>query len=253
MALQLDVSLTDEQKAAMASIPATSWFTPVSWRNAASPTHPNPKLAENHNMKQALTADWLANAVQGKCVLDLFSANGAFSVLAALAGAKRVVVVEYSEDRIQCAQFVAATIQTGCSVEFRQGDVYKICEYFDEPFDVVLCLGGLYHIADPAYVLRQIGSLTKERLILQTSQVLRQRGNRAKFVVRRTDRTAKGMTSIRGGYGTWYYSPACLRELLLHGGFEILDERRPPWHKRRRFPWYLACCRPLNSRTSRPG
>ena len=127
-------------------------------------------------------------------------------------------------------------------IEFIEGDVYDIDKYFDEPFDVVMCLGGLYHIADPAYVLRQIRSLTKERLILQTTQVLPLPLNRARFVVRREDQTDIGMTSIRRGYGTWYYSPSCLRELLWHGGFKILEERRPPLLKRRRFPWYLAHC-----------
>ena len=193
-------------------------------------------------MKQAMTADWISKAVKGKCVLDLFSANGAFSFLAAFAGAKSVVGVEYSEDRVNCAKFIATTIRTDCAIQFRCGDVYKICEYFHEPFDVVLCLGGLYHIADPAFILRQIGHLTKERLVLQTSQVLPHSTNRAYFFVRRIDEP-KGMTSVRRGNGTWHYSVSCLHELLLHGGFKIIEERRPPWLKRRRFPWYLAYCR----------
>jgi SAM-dependent methyltransferase len=243
MALYLETSLTDQQKAAMESIPATSWFTPVVWRNAASPLHPDRKLTENNEMKKAMTEDWISDAVKGKCVLDLFSANGAFSFLAALAGAKSVVAVEYSEDRVRCAKFIATTIQTDCSMEFKCGNVYNIYEYFHETFDVALCFGGLYHIADPAFILRQIGNLTKERLILQTSQVLPYGSNRARFAVRRIDQTKQGMTSIRGGYGTWHYSVPCLRELLLHGGFEVIEERRPPWHKRRQFPWYLAYCR----------
>jgi SAM-dependent methyltransferase len=245
MPLHLDVPLTGEQKTAMQAIPATSWFTSVVWRNAASPIHPDRRLAENNDMKQVMAGDWVTNAVKGKCVLDLFSANGAFSFLAALAGARKVVGVEYSEERVKCAEFIAATIQTDCAIEFKYGDVYKICEYFREPFDVVLCLGGLYHIADPAFILRQVGDLTKERLILQTSQVLPHSANRASFMVRRTDETKNGMTSIRAGYGTWHYSVPCLRELLLHGGFQIVEERRPSWHKRGRFPWYLAHCRPL--------
>jgi len=246
MALHFDTSLSDQQKAAMESIPATSWFTPVVWRNAASPLHPNRKLEENNQMKQAMTEDWISNAVKGKSVLDLFSANGAFSFFAAAAGAKSVVGLEYSEDRVSCAKFIATTIQTDCPIEFKCGDVYKICEYFHEPFDVVLCFGGLYHIADPAFILRQIGHLTKEHLVLQTSQVLPHGTNRARFAVRRIDQTKQGMTSIRGGYGTWHYSVPCLRELLLHGGFEVIEERRPPWHKRHRFPWYLAYCRRLS-------
>lgn len=245
MTLRLDIELTDSQKAAMAAIPPTSWFTPVVYRNARSPIHPNRRLVENNEMKQALVTDWITQSVKGKRVLDLFSANGAFSFIAALGGAREVVGVEYSEERIKCAEFVASTIPSDSKIVFRHGDVYKITEYFDEPFEVVLCFGGLYHIADPAFVLRQIGALTKERLILQTAQVLPIPGNWAKFIVRRQDRTQAGMTSIRGGYGTWHYSPGCLRELLLHGGFRIIEERQPSWLKRRRFPWYLACCEPL--------
>lgn len=245
MTLRLDVSLTDEQKTVMAGIPATTWFTPVAYRNATSPMHPDPRLAENNQLKQAMTGDWIAESVQGKRVLDLFSANGGFSVLAAEAGASEVVGIEFSEERVRCAEFLASTVPSGSRISFRVGDVYKIADYFDRPFDVVLCLGGLYHVADPAYVLRQIRAVTKERLILQTAQVLTYPGNRAKFAVRRQAGAHEGKTSIRGGHGTWHYSPTCLRELLKHGGFQIADERQPAVWKRRRFPWYLALCKPL--------
>lgn len=245
MTLRLDIELTDSQKTAMAEIPPAFWFTQVVYRNAASPIHPNRRLAENNEMKQSLLTDWITKSVKGKRVLDLFSANGAFAFLAALGGAREVVGVEYSEDRVKCAEFVASTLGEECKIEFKRGDVYNLAGTFDEPFDVVQCFGGLYHVADPALVLRQARSLTKERLILQTSQVLPLPGNWAKFRVRRQDRTKDGMTSVRGGYGTWHYSPGCLRELLLHGGFRVLEERRPPWSKRGRFPWYLACCEPL--------
>ena len=245
MTLRLDVELSDRQRAAMAEIPATAWFTQVVYRNAKSPLHPNPRLAENNEMKLAMVSDWISAAVSGKRVLDLFSGNGAFSCLAGLAGAREVVGVEYAEDRVKCAEFVASTMPPGHRISFKHGDVYQIGELFDEPFEVVLCLGGLYHIADPAFVLRQIGGLTRERLILQTDQVLSLPGNWAKFIVRRQDKTHEGMASIRGGYGTWHYSPGCIRELLRHGGFQIMEERQPAWSKRRRFPWYLANCEPL--------
>ncbi len=127
----------------------------------------------------------------------------------------------------------------------RVGDVYRLQDDFDEPFDVVLCLGGLYHIADPAFLLRQVGQLTRERLIMQTTQVLPLPGNWAKFKVRRQKKLGK--TSVRQGYGTWFYTPGCLRELLEHGGFDIIEERRPPLAKRRRFPWYLAMCKPVST------
>ena len=247
MAVRIPIDLTENEMAAMAAIPSTSWFTQFIFQNTRSPNHPNQSLATNNETKLAMVNDWITKYVKGKRVLDLFSANGGFSFVAALAGAKEVVGVEYSQERIECADFVASTIRarSNMRVEFRQGDVYDIANMFNEPFDVVLCFGGLYHIADPASVLRQIGSLTKERLFLQTSQVLPIPGNWARFIVRRQDLAAAGMTSIRGGYGTWHCSPACLRELLLHGGFRVIEERQPPLLKRRRFPWYLANCESL--------
>ncbi|GMQ78947.1 MAG: hypothetical protein BMS9Abin02_1496 [Anaerolineae bacterium] len=247
MAVRIDTDLTENEMSSMVGIPPESWFTQFIYRNVESPTHPNRSLTINNEMKQMMVADWITNYAKGKRVLDLFCANGGFSLIAALSGAKEVIGIDYSQERIKCAEFVASTIrlQSDCRIEFKQGDVYDIGTMLDEPFDVVFCFGGLYHIADPAYVLRQIRRLTKERLILQTSQVLPLRYNWARFKVRRQDWTAVGMTSIRGGYGTWQLSPGCLRELLLHGGFRVIEERQPPLLKRRRFPWYLADCEPI--------
>ena len=157
MTLRLEVDLSEDQKAAMRAIPATSWFTGIVYQNAVSPAHPDPLLAENNDMKQVMVGDWLVKSVRGKRVLDLFSANGAFAFSAALAGATEVIGIEYSDERIRCAEFIASTLSADCRIEFRRGDVYQLGEYFDEPFDVVLCLGGLYHVADPAFVLRRLG------------------------------------------------------------------------------------------------
>ena len=110
-------------------------------------------------------------------------------------------------------------------ITFKQGDVYRIREYFDEPFDITLCLGGLYHIADPAFVLRQARELTTDRLIVQTARVLPLPGNWARFVS-----------------GSWHCSPGSIRNVLLYAGFRILEEQQPRWRERRRFPWYAAMC-----------
>jgi hypothetical protein len=52
----------------------------------------------------------------------------------------------------------------------------------------------------------------------------------------RSDGTGKGLTSIVGGSGKWYMTAACFREMLRHGGFEIIEERVNP-------PAYSALCR----------
>lgn len=241
MTVKIDVELGDEAREELAGIPAESWFTQIEFANATSPKHPNQQLAENNEMKRRMALDWVREEVRGKRVLDLFSANGAFAFEAAAAGASEVVGVEFAQDRVDCANWVASQLPEDRRPRFLAGDVYRLAELFDEPFDVTLCFGGLYHIADPAHVLRQVGEVTRERLVVQTSGVIDSKRNEAYFHVRE-DRTSEGMTSIRGGYGVWKFSPECVRQLLLHGGFDVTDERQPGRRDRKRFPWYLARC-----------
>jgi 2-polyprenyl-3-methyl-5-hydroxy-6-metoxy-1,4-benzoquinol methylase len=198
-------------------------------------------------LKKKLVLPWIKSKVQGKRVLDLFCANGAFSFEAALAGAREVVGVEFSEDRIQCARFIASTFpgKVECAVpNFLTGDVYELKRMFQEPFDVVLALGGLYHIPDPPHVLTQIRSLTAGALIVQTSSVLPGRANRAKFVVRK-DLQHRGLTSVIGGRGAWHYTASCFENFLRHAGFKVVESARPSLWSRGRFPWYCAVAEPV--------
>jgi len=246
--LKFDFDLNAREREQMQSIKADSWFTQVAFRNALSPRHPEAgNLDPNHNLKMKLMLPWIKSRVKGKRVLDLFCANGAFSFEAALAGAREVVGVEFSEDRVQCAQFIASTFpgKIDCAVpKFLTGDVYELKRTFQQPFDVVLALGGLYHIPDPPYVLTQIRALTKGTLIVQTSSVLSGRANRAKFVVRK-DLRERGLTSVIGGRGAWHYTATCFENMLRHAGFRVRESVRPPLWSRKRFPWYCAIADPV--------
>lgn len=247
MAVTINTNLTDAQIEEMNSIPAKYWFTRFQFKNAESPAHPNPNLAANNDMKQRMLGDWVEQYVAGKRVLDMFCANGGFSALAALAGAREVVGLDYEAGRVRCAEFVARVLEplVECDLRFIHGDVYDMRKHFDEPFDVVLCFGGLYHIADPAFVLREAGALTKERFLVQTSKVLSTKRNVARFLVRRAHKGQDGTPWIHAGYGTWRLSPACLHQLLLHGGFKVIDERAPGPDDFERFSWFIANCERL--------
>jgi len=246
--LVFDFDLNTAEKQQMQAIKAESWFTRVAFRNATSPQHPEAvNLDANHNLKSKMMLPWIKSTVQNKRVLDLFCANGAFAFEAALAGAREVVGLEFSEDRIQCAKFIASALsgRVNCAVpRFLTGDVYELKHIFDEPFDVVLCLGGLYHIPDPPFVLTQIRGLTAGTLIVQTSSVLSGQGNRAKFVVRK-DLQHRGLTSVVGGRGAWHYTASCFENILRHARFNVLESARPPLLSRKRFPWYCALAKPV--------
>jgi 2-polyprenyl-3-methyl-5-hydroxy-6-metoxy-1,4-benzoquinol methylase len=245
--LTLPFSLTSDESLAMSHIAPDTWFTQVSFANALSPRCQQASVLDlNHQMKNSLMLPWIREVVPGKRVLDLFCANGAFSIDCALAGAREVVGIEFDAERVRCAQFLAGVLERNGKVApiFRIGDVYALSEYAQAPFDVVLCMGGLYHIADPPYVLSQIRGLMKEKLIIQTSGILPGPTNRASFVIRE-DQTAKGLTSLRGGKGVWKVSVPCFRSILRHAGLRILQEKRPKLWQRRRFPWYCALAEPL--------
>jgi hypothetical protein len=108
--------------------------------------------------------------------------------------------------------------------------------------------GGCTNIADPPYVLDQIHALTKERLVVQTAQIISGHGIYGEFRLRK-DGTKRGMTSLIGGRGTWHLSVGCFENMLAHARFEIVESRRPSIWKRRRFPWYCALARPLDDIT----
>src|SRR5215813_4612587 len=246
--IKFDFDLTPQETEQMRAIKPECWFTQVAFGNAVSPRHPEAEaLDANHNLKTKMLLPWITSEVKGKRVLDLFCANGAFSFAAARAGAREVVGVEFSPDRIRCAQFVATTLRGKVDhaiPNFVTGDVYELKQIVEKPFDVVLALGGLYHIPDPPYVLTQIRAVTGATLIVQTSSVLPGRSNRAKFVVRR-DLTHRGLTSVIGGRGAWHYTASCFENMLRHAGFRVLKSARPRLLSRRRFPWYCALAEPV--------
>lgn len=247
MSLDLKVDLNAEELETLKTIPAEAWFTQVKFNNAISPRHPEAQdLDANHEMKQTLVSTWIKELVPGKRVLDLFCANGAFAFEASLAGAREVVGLEFNQGRVDCANFVSRAFSRTkyAAPTFVAGNVYKMDELFKEKFDVVMCLGGLYHIPDPPFILTQIRAVTAEHLILQTSGVLDGTGSWAKFIVRE-DKQKKGLSSIVGGKGAWKFTQECLENWLLHADFKIEDNKRPSLLKRSRFPWYCAIAKPI--------
>lgn len=237
--IEFDFPLTSDEMQQLDALPPEAWFTGVKFQNAESPQLPALKRLEGaHQRKHALVRGWLERVVPGRTVLDTFCANGAFSFYCEAAGAASITGVEWDTGRVDAARLIASFLRArrpGAPLTFQTADAYALATTFPKRFDVSLCLGGLYHVADPAHVLRQLRAVTGEYLVVQTSNVLRGRRNHAQFRVRR-DQTAKGLSSIVGGAGKWDMTVPCFRELLRHGGFEIVEDRRS-------LPMYAALCR----------
>jgi tRNA (mo5U34)-methyltransferase len=248
--LRLDVELSPQELERIARTDPRWWFTQVRFTNGESPRHPGfPALEANNEFKRSLVLDWLGALAEGASVLDTFCANGAFSFEAARRGATRVVGVDFDPPRIECASMVASILREhGWPVvpEFRSGDVYGLQEVVGgERFDVTLCLGGLYHVADPVLVLRRLRESTADggHLVLQTSRMAWLPGRWARFMVRAEDRRGRGMSSHREGGGVWQLTPGAATAMLGVAGFRVLETRRPPLAKRRSFRWLAALAR----------
>ncbi len=250
MTLLLDVALSPEELERIAATDPRWWFTQVRFSNAESPRHPSfPGLEANNEFKRGLVLDWLERVVPGRSVLDTFCANGAFSFEAARLGACRVLGVDFDPPRIECAEMVAGILAGhGWQMvpEFRSGNVYELGETTGgERFEVTMCLGGLYHVADPVLVLRRLREATEDGgyLVFQTSRMAWLPGQWARFMVRAEDRRGKGLSSHKEGEGVWQLTPGAALAMLRVAGFEVLETRRPSVTGRRKFRWFAALAR----------
>lgn len=111
--------------------------------------------------------------LQGKTVLDVGAWNGYFSFAAERLGARRVRATDSwawgdapwgSPDSFKLAKEVL-----GSQVEEQHIDVLELApEAVDGRWDVVLCLGVLYHMANPMLMMERVASVTGELLVLET-------------------------------------------------------------------------------------
>ena len=95
-----------------------------------------------------LVADLSGERLQAQRVLDLGCNDGGFSLQAARQGAREVVGIEGREANL--AQGIARRDAEGLAqVKFIQGDIRDLSPERYGEFDVVLCLGVLYHLDVP--------------------------------------------------------------------------------------------------------
>ncbi|MDQ3676028.1 MAG: DUF1698 domain-containing protein [Actinomycetota bacterium] len=114
----------------------------------------------------------LPTDLRGKTVLDIGAWDGFFSFEAERRGAERVVAVDsFAWDGsvgTAKAGFELARQALGSRVEDVEVDVLDLDAEQLGRFDVVLCLGVLYHMRHPLLALEKVASVTSGMLILET-------------------------------------------------------------------------------------
>jgi tRNA (mo5U34)-methyltransferase len=112
--------------------------------------------------------------LRGKSVLDVGAWDGYFSFEAERRGAARVVALDTFMWQTRGtstgkAGFELARRALGSKVEDVEVEVTDISpETVGGVFDVVLCLGVLYHMRHPFLMLERLRSVTRELLVLET-------------------------------------------------------------------------------------
>jgi tRNA (mo5U34)-methyltransferase len=108
----------------------------------------------------------------GRSVLDIGAWDGFFSFEAERRGAARVLATDWYSWRGTGwgtkAGFELAREALGSRVEDLDIDVLDLSPERVGTFDVVFCLGVLYHLPNPLLALERIASVTRDLLILET-------------------------------------------------------------------------------------
>lgn len=129
-------------------------------------TAPDHFLGDYPNAKWLRFAHALPDDLRGRSVLDIGSNAGFYAIEMKRRGADRVVAMEPDPHYLAQAQFAAAVSE--CDIEFQQCSIYDL-PALGEQFDVVLCMGVLYHLRYPLLALDLIRRYAvRELLVFQS-------------------------------------------------------------------------------------
>lgn len=108
--------------------------------------------------------------LKGKRVLDLGCNAGFWSLAAIEAGCDYVLGVDGRSMHVEQANFVFDVNEVDPSrYRFDVGNVFDYPFASFEPFDVVLCLGLLYHVAKPFCLMELVSQVNTDLLVIDTS------------------------------------------------------------------------------------
>jgi tRNA (mo5U34)-methyltransferase len=99
----------------------------------------------------------------GKRVLDIGTNDGFFSFECERRGAHVIAI-----DEAPTPGFRVAHELLGSAVEFRRLNIYDLAPEELGTFDIVLCLGVLYHLRHPLLALERVHTICTDLLILET-------------------------------------------------------------------------------------
>jgi SAM-dependent methyltransferase len=114
--------------------------------------------------------DLCGGSLAGKRVLDLGCNAGFWSLRAIESGCAFVLGIDGRQMHIDQAQLVfEAKGVAGSLYDFRCANLFDVMSRDIGSFDVVLCLGLLYHVSKPMTLLEWISGINTDLLVIDTS------------------------------------------------------------------------------------
>ena len=164
----------------------------------------------------------LPDDLSGKRVLDIGARDGFFSFEAERRGADVLALDFMPPER---TGFGVAAKLRGSSVEYRVDNVYNLSPRRHGRFDLVLCLGVLYHLRNPLLGLDRIWEVCERDMLLET-QIRSGRQRRVGGVAAEREPLMElhPEDSLNSDHTNWWSpNPPALRAMLESSCFEVAD------------------------------
>lgn len=200
------------------------------------PWHPWRLSVDLPNLQTILGGD-----LAGKRILDVGCNDGWFSFEYEKVGAN-VLGVEAREEAVRRANLIKTHF--GSKADFVCGDLEKLTfsdPQFQEPFDVVLFYGILYHLSDPINVLRKMGDLSRRAIAVQSWMYGEDRKPVLRFRKDPQHMAGSGMTEL-----VTAPSQSAVVVMLKNAGFDHVyraDPKpymAPKWNPNARASWHFG-------------
>lgn len=174
---------TDEASLQQQIVSLPNWhyeFTIGGIKTPAPPGHLEWHAQRAHRIEGPLLSAF-GGSLTGCRVLDLGCNSGFWSLFALEAGCDHVFGVDAHSNFIEQAELVFRELEVDPSrYSFEVGDVFDLDVAELGTFDVVLCLGLLYHVSRPVELMGLMSVLCRDVLVIDT-QVNQQTGSTFEF------------------------------------------------------------------------
>jgi len=161
--------------------------------------------------------------LSGKSVLDIGCNAGFFSVQAKKHHADYVLGIDLSDGFLKQAEFVKSVL--GLEIDYRKMSVFDVPK-LGRTFDIVFCLGVIYHCANPFEAARCVESITESMAIVESAAVDYQTvADRPlwEFVFSGYEAPLSAGEKDERCYNWWFPNKAGLRTLFQAAGFPRVE------------------------------